>query len=75
MSTETVKTLKQEILKLKKDLNHEKQRYDNLYRTTLEISNDFMKYAEKYHRNSSNDANGLEMIKINYDDIESFNFD
>ena len=73
MSTETVRTLKQEILKLKKDLNHEKQRYDNLYRTTLEISNDFMKYAEKYHRNSSND--GLDMIKINYDDVESLSFD
>ena len=73
MSTETVKTLKQEILKLKKDLNHEKQRYDNLYRTTLEISNDFMKYAEKYHRNSSNDVHGMDMIKMKY--VESFSFD
>ena len=75
MSTERVETLKSEILKLKKDLKNEKQRYDNLYKTTLEISNDFMKYTEKHPNHDPNDdTDALNLIKLNYDDIRSFNF-
>ena len=42
MSTDATKELKREIVKLKKDLKNEKRRYDKLYKTRLEISNDFM---------------------------------
>ena len=45
MSTDANKELKREIVKLKKDLENEKRRYDKLYKTTLEIANDFMKYT------------------------------
>ncbi len=76
MSTESVETLKCEILKLKKDLKNEKQRYDKLYKTTLEISTDFMKYTEKHPNHDPNDdTDALNLIKLNYDDIQSFNFD
>ena len=76
MSIETIKTLQREILKLRKDLTNEKQRYDKLYIATLEISKDYMKYTEKYpNRDINDDTDPLNLININYDDIESFNFD
>ena len=76
MNIETVKTLKQEIVKLKKDLKNEKERYNKLYKATLEISNDFMKYTEQYpNHDPMDDIDGLNLIKHNYDDIKSFNFD
>ena len=76
MNIETVKTLKQEIVKLKKDLKNEKERYNKLYKATLEISNDFMKYTEQYpNHDPMDDTDGLNLIKHNYDDIKSFNFD
>ena len=76
MSTDANKELKREIVKLKKDLRNEKRRYDKLYKTTLEISNDFMKYTERHpNHDPMDDTDGLNLIKLNYDDIESFNFD
>jgi len=76
MSIETIKTLQREILKLNKELKNEKKKYDKLYRTTLEISKDFIKYTEKYPNHDINDATDpLNLININYAEIETFNFD
>ena len=76
MSTDANNELKREIVKLKKDRKNEKRRYDKLYKTTLEISNDFMKYTERHpNHDPMDDADGLNLIKLNYNNIESFNFD
>lgn len=69
----TISHLKREIANLKKDLENEKIRYEKLHKATLEISRDFMHYTEQ-NPNRDSDDDVFNLIKINFNDIESFDF-
>lgn len=69
----TISHLKREIANLKKDLENEKIRYEKLHKATLEISRDFMQYTEQ-NPNRDSDDHVFNLIKINFNDIESFDF-
>ncbi len=69
----TISHLKKEIINLKKELLNEKIRYDQLYKATLGISRDFMQYTER-NPNRDSDDDAFNLIKINFNDIESFDF-
>ena len=67
----TISHLKREIANLKKDIENEKMRYEKLYKATLEISKDYMKYTEQYP-NRHDDV--FDLINIDFKDIKPFDF-